>query len=96
MSQNKLLLSDIRKQLAERLNLTQDGAKATTDALESILEEAFLKGQSVAFGSLGTFKPADRAARKGRNPQTGESIDIAASKSVRFTVSERLKQKLNA
>ena len=52
------------------------------------------KGNDIALG-IGTFKRADKPARKGRNPSTGEQIKIAASKGVKFQVGAKFKKHLN-
>jgi len=51
-------------------------------------------GEKVAWAGFGTFSVTERAARKGRNPQTGEELQIKASKSVKFKVSGTMKDKL--
>ena len=58
------------------------------------IAEALAKGEKVAVPNFGTFQVAKRAARKGRNPATGKTITIAASKTVRFKPSKNLKENL--
>ena len=53
------------------------------------------KGESIAFVGFGKFSVADRAARDGRNPQTGETIKIPASKAVKFSAGQVLKDAVN-
>ncbi len=63
--------------------------------LESTIEtitEALMDGDSVVFTGFGSFKVVERAARKGRNPRTGEEIEIAATKVVKFTPGKTLKE----
>ena len=60
---------------------------------ETILSQAH-KGNNIALG-IGTFKRADKPARKGRNPSNGATIKIAASKGVKFQVGEKFKKHLN-
>ncbi|MBD3260209.1 MAG: DNA-binding protein [Candidatus Altiarchaeales archaeon] len=52
------------------------------------------EGEKISWPKFGTFQVTERAARKGRNPRTGETIDIAASKGVKFKVSSSLKDVL--
>ena len=59
----------------------------------TVLEQSF-KGNDIALG-IGTFKRADKPARKGRNPSTGKEIKIAASKGAKFQVGARFKRHLN-
>jgi DNA-binding protein HU-beta len=71
--------------------------KAAGDAVEAVLEAiaaGVRKDKVVQLIGFGTFRVTQRAARKGRNPKTGETIKIKASKSVRFSPSSSLKSKL--
>jgi DNA-binding protein HU-beta len=71
--------------------------KAAGDALEAVITAiaaGIKKDKVVQIIGFGTFKVSQRAARKGRNPKTGETIKIKASKSVRFSASSALKGKL--
>jgi DNA-binding protein HU-beta len=71
--------------------------KAAGDAVEAVLDAiagGIKKDKVVQLIGFGTFKVSQRAARKGRNPKTGETIKIKASKSVRFSPSSALKGKL--
>lgn len=69
--------------------------KATVDAVLSefvaFVGSTLGKGEEVAVAGLGTFKTADRAARTGRNPMTGDKIKIAAKRVPKFTASKALK-----
>lgn len=64
--------------------------KALDATLQSI-QEALAGGDSVTLVGFGTFKVSERAARTGRNPQTGAEIQIPASKAVKFSVGKALK-----
>lgn len=70
---------------------TKKEAQAAVDCVFSSITETLAKGEAVSLIGFGTFKVADRKARKGRNPQTGEEIDIAASKVPRFVAGKALK-----
>jgi len=67
-------------------------ALAAVDCVLSSIAEALGKGDKVTLIGFGTFKVAERKARKGRNPQTGEEIDIAASKVPKFVAGKALKE----
>jgi DNA-binding protein HU-beta len=67
-------------------------AKAVVDVILSNITKALEKGESVSLIGFGTFKVAERKARKGRNPQTGEEIYIAASKVPKFVAGKALKE----
>jgi DNA-binding protein HU-beta len=79
-------------------NLGGDTSKRTAaEALDAVLEalaKGIKKDGSVQLVGFGTFKVAKRAARTGRNPKTGESMKIKASKTVRFVSSSALKSSL--
>jgi DNA-binding protein HU-beta len=74
---------------------TKAGAAAAVDALYESQVKSLKKDGGFTVVGFGTFKVSKRGARKGRNPQTGEAIKIAASKSVRFKASKSLKDSLN-
>jgi len=71
--------------------LTKKDAVASVDAVFASIEAALKKGEKVQLIGFGNFEVRDRAARKGRNPQTGEEIEIAASKVPAFKPGKALK-----
>lgn len=79
------------KELAQKAETTQAVASAILDAFGEVLIEAAKKGEKVQLPGLMTLEVVDRAARTGRNPQTGEEIKIAASKAVKLTAGATLK-----
>jgi len=83
---------DLIAAVAERSGLTKkDAEKAVNATIESI-EDALAKGDKVSLVGFGTFEVRDRAARVGRNPQTGEEIRIAAAKVPTFKAGKLLKE----
>jgi len=70
---------------------TKKDAQAAVDSVLSNITKALEKGGPVSLIGFGTFKVAERKARKGRNPQTGEEINIAASKVPKFVAAKALK-----
>ncbi len=74
---------------------TKTMAEGALDAVVACVRDALVAGESVTFTGFGTFKVSERAARKGRNPRTGEEIDIPASKVAKFTPGKQLKDALN-
>ena len=86
---------DLKSAVAARAGLS----KAQTDqALSTFFEQLKItlsKGEKVSLPGIGQFDVAERAARQGRNPQTGETIDIAASKAVKFKAGKALKDAVN-
>ena len=80
--------------VAAKANLTKkDTQKAIEITLESITD-ALKKGDSLTLVGFGSFKVVKRAARKGRNPQTGKTINIPAKKTPKFTPSTLFKSKV--
>ncbi len=69
-------------------------AEAAYEKLFALIGASLKNGDAVSISGFGSFKVVDRAARKGRNPQTGKEIQIAASKAVKFTPGKALKESL--
>ena len=88
-----------KKELIENVADMNDMKKShVADVLNSTLEmiqEALSEGETIDLYGFGKFSITERAARKGRNPSTGESIDIPASKGVKFKPSRTLKNAVN-
>lgn len=82
--------SEIVSHVAEQADISKASAQAAVDAMISAIETGLKEG-GVRIPGLGTFAVRERAARTGRNPQTGEEIQIAASKSVGFKAAKNLK-----
>ncbi len=82
---------DLVNEVAKVLKTKKD-AQAAVDCVLSSITKALGKGGSVSLIGFGTFKVAERKARKGRNPQTGEEIYIAASKVPKFVAGKALKK----
>ncbi|MFE6075761.1 HU family DNA-binding protein [Paenibacillus sp. NPDC057886] len=78
--------------VSETTEMTKKDTEASIDALLAAITEALKNGDSVKIKGFGTFEVRDRAARKGRNPQTGEEIDIPASKAPAFKSAPSLKE----
>jgi len=88
----KELLKSIEDHLKQNgQSITQDQIKATLDAFDEVLCDAMRRDDEVSLAGLGKFKTSIRAARTGRNPATGASIEIPAKKSVGFKVSKKLR-----
>ena len=74
---------------------TKKEAQEAVDCVFSSITRALEKGGAVTLVGFGSFKVVERKARKGRNPQTGEEIDIKASKAPKFTAGKSLKVAVN-
>jgi len=75
--------------------LTRRQAAEALEAVFAAIAEAVRTGEGAKVPGFGSFSLSERAARKGRNPATGESINIKASKTVRFKVGKELKEAVN-
>lgn len=77
--------------VAEKSELTKKDAEKAVSALLATVEETLAKGEKVQLVGFGTFEIRERAARKGRNPQTGEEIEIAAARVPVFKAGKALR-----
>lgn len=83
--------ADLVKLVSEKTGETQKQAGKTVTATFEVIQEALAIGEVVTYPGFGKFTVNDRAARKGRNPQTGEEIEIAEGKRVAFKPGKALK-----
>ena len=86
----------IRAAAAKDDSLTQGDVAKSLDAILASIEDSLCNGDPVMLIGFGTFEVRHRSARTGRNPQTGESIQIAASSNAAFKAGSKLKQRLNS
>ncbi|MCI2254674.1 HU family DNA-binding protein [Domibacillus sp. 8LH] len=83
--------TDLINEVAETAELSKKDATKAVDALFDAIQETLAKGDKVQLIGFGNFEVRERSARKGRNPQTGEEIEIAASKVPAFKPGKALK-----
>ena len=81
--------------IAEKTELSRKDAEKSLKAFTEVVEEELKKGEKIQLVGFGTFEVSERAAREGRNPQTGETLQIAASKSPKFKAGKALKDAIN-
>ena len=81
--------------VAEKASLTKKDASAAVEAVFSSISDALANNDSVQLIGFGSFVVKDKAAREARNPRTGETVKIAASKAVGFKAGKALKDKVN-
>jgi len=81
--------------VAEGAELTKADASRAVDAALAAITKALKKGDTVTLVGFGTFTVRKRAAREGRNPRTGETIKVAASKNPAFKAGKALKDAVN-
>ena len=87
--------ADLAEKLAAEHDLPKSKAKLLLEAAFSAVGDAIARGEEVSIQGFGKFKVSDRSAREGRNPATGETIQIAASRKAVFAPAKLLKDKLN-
>ena len=82
--------------VAEQADISKKDAEKVLKAFVDVVTEEMKKGEKVQLVGFGTFEVSERAAREGRNPQTGKDIVIPASKSPKFKAGKALKDIVNA
>jgi DNA-binding protein HU-beta len=87
--------SDLIATVAVTAGISQASASSAVDATFDAITAVLKSGGEVRLLGFGSFSVADRAARQGRNPATGETIQIAASKQLKFKAGKGLKSALN-
>jgi len=84
--------ADLISKVAEKTNFTKKDAEKAVSAVLASIEESLSGGEKVQLVGFGTFEIRERAARKGRNPQTGQEINIAAAKVPVFKAGKALRE----
>ena len=82
--------------MAAKTGLTKKNTEAALNAFVETVSEQLVKGDKVSLVGFGTFEVSERAEREGRNPQTGATMKIAASKAPKFKAGKALKDQVNA
>ena len=88
--------ADLSDAVASALGTSKADGKKAVDAVFAAIADAAAKGEEVSVNGFGKFKVKDVLAREGRNPATGETIKIAASKKLSFSVAKAVKDRLNS
>ena len=88
--------ADLSAKVAEQTGLSQTAAKQAIDAITENITSALKAGDTITLVGFGTFSTSDRAAREGRNPQTGKPLKIAASTVAKFKAGKALKDAVNS
>jgi DNA-binding protein HU-beta len=86
---------ELIEKVSEKAGLKKSEAERALKAFEESVIEALKDGEKVTLVGFGTFSVSERKARKGRNPQTGEMIDIPAKKSPKFLAGKFFKDSVN-
>lgn len=87
--------AEMVKALSEKTGMTKADSERAFNGVFELVKEELAKGNKVPVAGFGTFRVSERAARLGKNPRTGETIRIPASKSVAFKAGSELKAKVN-
>ena len=87
--------NDLVAEVAESAGLTKADATKAVDSVLDVITGSLKKGDEVRLVGFGTFSVASRAASEGRNPRTGEKINIPASKRPKFSAGKALKDAVN-
>ncbi|MCF8383314.1 MAG: HU family DNA-binding protein [Chlorobium sp.] len=88
--------AELVEKIASQAGLTKADAERAVNAFINVVTSSLKEGDDVTLVGFGTFTTGDRAERQGRNPQTGESITIAAKKVVKFKPGKALKDEVGA
>ena len=81
--------------MAKDTNLSKKDVEAVLKSFIDVVTDELKKGEKIQLVGFGTFDVSERAAREGRNPQTGEAMTIAASKTPKFKAGKALKDSIN-
>lgn len=90
-----MTLTELAERIAAEHELTKTQARQVIDNVLATIIETAATGNEVALSGFGRFKVSDRPARQGRNPATGETIQIAASRKLTFAPAKSVRDKLN-
>jgi DNA-binding protein HU-beta len=93
--EEKMNKSELISAMAAKAELSKKDTEKALDAFREAVQEELVNGGKVQLVGFGTFDVAERAAREGRNPQTGETMPIPASKAPRFKVGKALRDAVN-
>ncbi len=83
--------ADLVEKLFEKIGLTKKEAQDIIEIIFNTMKQAFIEGESVKISGFGTFNVRKKMARRGRNPKTGEDLEITPRKVITFRVSNQLK-----
>jgi DNA-binding protein HU-beta len=94
--EHRMTKHELAQQIAAGAGIRAGQAASVVDAAFDAIAAELAAGRDVAIAGFGKFSVTERAAREGRNPATGETIQIAASRAARFSAAAALKQQLNS
>ena len=86
--------AELVEEVANQRGLTKKMSREAIDAMTSVITDALARGEKVSLVGFGTFQVMERKARRGRNPQTGQTLQIAAKKVAKFKPGKGLRDKI--
>ncbi len=95
MGTENLTRQGLAQAVNEQIGLSQNDASDLVDNFFSCIKNSLLTGEDVKIVNFGVFKVKDKASRRGRNPQTGESMEISKRRMITFGPSKILREKVN-
>ena len=96
MNKNEFIAAVSDHEILEKLGLSKSAVAQVIDAALATIEESLKKGEEIRLVGFGNFYVSKRAAGKGRNPRTGEMIQIKASRQPKFRPGKQLKDEVNS
>jgi DNA-binding protein HU-beta len=87
--------NELAERVAERTGMPTSQARNCVEGVIDVVSDELARGGEVALAGFGNFSVSHRAARQGRNPSTGKTIQIAASNAAKFSAASALKKRLN-
>jgi DNA-binding protein HU-beta len=96
IQEQRMTKHELAQQVAANAGLTGQQARSAVDAAFDAIVGELAAGRDVAIAGFGKFSVSGRAARGGRNPATGETMQIAASRAAKFSAAAALKKQLNS
>jgi len=88
--------TELTSQLSKDAEITKAQAGAVLDSLAKVIVDNLQKDEKITLPGVGIFSVGHRAAREGRNPQTGETLQIAAANTVKFKPVKSIKESINS
>ena len=87
--------NELAERVAERTGMATSQARNAVETVVDVVSDELARGGEVAIAGFGKFSVSHRAARQGRNPSTGQTIQIPASKAAKFSAASALKKRVN-
>ena len=96
MKRSNITRKDLAKAINEKLGFSQRSAEEIVDTVFSTMKETLINGESIKLVHFGTFSVRKKTPRKGRNPRTGDTMEICSRSMVTFKPSKGLRMKINS